>query len=142
VRKLIEAEKISTDNKSLKVSCYITPSNGKNVHRFNIASADRLYDFTKTRKSKLKLFDLCNQVIHSYIFDPTFDQELNLVGFWVSSDYKRHTALYNFILQDIIDVLELLGKDYPNYMTSSYNIKKRDYVLNQYMIDESKQNEC
>ncbi len=48
VRKLIEAEKISDGNKNLKISCYITPSNGKNVHRFNIASVDRLYDFTKT----------------------------------------------------------------------------------------------
>ena len=139
IRKLIESENISTNNKNLKVSCFITPSNGKNVHRFNTSSVDRLYNFPKTKKANIRLNDLCNQIIHSYIFDPTFDLDQKLVGFWVSSQYKRHTALYSFILEDIIDVLELIGKDYPNYMNTSYDLKKRDYIIEQYMIDDSKQ---
>jgi len=139
VRKLIEAEKISTINKKIQIPCYMIPSVGKNVIRFNTSSCERLFDFEKTKKGNIKISELCNQVIHSYIFDAVFDTEHQIAGFWVASDWKRHTTLYSFLLEDLIKLFELIGNDYPNFMITTYNNEKRDYEINQSVVLESEQ---
>jgi len=115
---------------------YIIPANEKIVTRFNKHRVVDLYNFPKYKKSKIKLIDLCNQVIHSYIFDPTFDEDLLLAGFWVTSDRQRNTQLFGLVLDDIIKVFETFGKDYPNSMSSIYDEKIKDNKIFQSMLTE------
>lgn len=140
IRKLIEAEKVSTKNKHINIPCYLIPSTGKTVTRFNKHRATELYDFTKYKKSKINILDLCHQVIHSYIFDPTFDEDLLLVGFWVSSEKSRNNSLYSFVLDDVIKVFKIFGNDYPNSMSSIYDEKIKDYRIYQSMLTNKELN--
>lgn len=140
IRKLVEAEKVSTKNKKINIPCYLIPSTGKTVTRPNKHRATELYDFIKYKKSNINILDLCNQVIHSYIFDPTFDEDLLLVGFWVSSDRNRNNFLYSFILEDVIKVFKIFGKDYPNSMSSIYDNKIKDYRIHQSILTDNELN--
>jgi len=135
IRKLIESKTLSSQNLKLKIKCLSVPSTKYGATYFNEHNLERLFDFTKIREIKIELNALCNQIIHSYVFEPTFDDEFNLVGFFVSSDEKRNEILYIFLIEDIIKVMNIIGNDYPNALASLYNSNSKDYIIIQSMIE-------
>jgi hypothetical protein len=69
------------------------------------------------RSASLTLRDLCNQVIHSFIFewdardDDEVIQHRGLAGFFVASDRARASQLYRIDVHSFIQLLRLVGTE-------------------------------
>lgn len=73
--------------------------------------------------------DICNWLIHSYIFFFCYDETGTIESFCVSSDYDRNKLLYRVEMKDWIAYMEFVGNDYVVAMEMHVDDKKRDYVF-------------
>ncbi|MBL5900529.1 hypothetical protein I7V27_16510 [Lelliottia amnigena] len=115
VRKLIESKKISDSIKSKLYDIKEFPHNG---NKGSVADPYRIEDYLLTQEkiAKLSVATICNQFIHSFHFIPYFHNGKNLAGFYFCSDHKSATSLYFISLIDIIDIFQIVGKNYPSTM--------------------------
>ena len=74
--------------------------------------------------------DICNWLIHSYIFFTEKDDNSSApVGsFYVSSDYDRNKYLYRISIGDWLNYMEFIATDYIVAMGSRYDETKSDYI--------------
>ena len=72
--------------------------------------------------------DICNWLIYSYIFFFSYDENGEIDGFYVSSDYDRNKMLYRIELKDWLAYMDFVGTDYivTTYMHADEG--KKDYV--------------
>jgi len=71
----------------------------------------------------MNLKDICNQFIHSYIFEISVDENLKFNGIFISSDYKKNIELYFVGIDYIISIFQTVGNDYPIRISSRRNEK-------------------
>jgi hypothetical protein len=133
VRKLIEANKISTSNMSGKLNLIAYPALNKNVTKMNRLEINELYDFSRPKPIFKGVQFILNQIIHSYVFALCFDEAHKLDAIFVSSEYERHKYLYFIEIGDLITYFKRVGNDYPNVSAAIFNEKKRDYEFRQEM---------
>lgn len=134
IRKLIEANKISTDLIMTKITAKSYPSLGKVVTSMNWHRIDELYDFSTSNIEKISLIFICNQLIHSYVFMPSFNENSQLTGILFSSDKYRNKKLFSVDINDVIGILRKVGSNYPNSATLIYDEKKKDYIITSRMM--------
>src|SRR3954447_25975700 len=94
VRKLIESRKLSRDfaDRQFKTTSY--PAKGKHIHLMNLRrDVDELFDLDEPRQVAMKIEDLANQLIHSYIFYLSMGEHGGLDGILVASDRIRNKEL-------------------------------------------------
>ena len=115
IRKLLEAKKLTVDVSEKQLPVISFPSLGKPVTLLNWHHLDRLYDFDHPNEQKRSIQWLCNQVVHSYVFTPTFAEPVGLTGLLLNSDRTRHEALYLINIEDIISLFYSVGADNANY---------------------------
>jgi hypothetical protein len=128
VRKLIEARKLSTSTAESTHRVLQYSAQGKPVHRFNWHQYGELYDLQRGAEQELKLPLLCNQFVHSYVFGASFGDGGRLDGVFVSSDHKRRSLLFLVPLTKIVEIFELVGRDYPSDLGPlSFNESTGDY---------------
>ena len=72
--------------------------------------------------------DVCNWLIHSFIFSLCTDESEAFVGFFVASDYDRNKLLYYVKLQDWITYIDFVASDSVVELCSKYDEKKRERV--------------
>jgi hypothetical protein len=127
VRKLIEAKKLSDDvaNQTLKIAAH--PWRGESVTRLYRFDYWGLYNLNRRRTVVRSVAFLCNQVIHSYIFALSFDESGFFNGILVASDRERHQALYFIQSQQIVELFEQVGNDYPDEVTFEFDSHLQDY---------------
>ena len=78
-----------------------------NSHRFW-----DLYDLTSSEKTVLPLTDICNQIIHSWIWGFAANEEgSGLGGIFVSSDHKRKKLLHFLPIESVIDLFRSAGEE-------------------------------
>jgi hypothetical protein len=91
VRKLIESRKFSRDFADRQVKATAYPTKGKHVHLLNLRrDVDELFDLDVPKQTTMKIEDLANQLIHSYIFYLMMDEQQRLNGIMVASDRIPH----------------------------------------------------
>lgn len=73
--------------------------------------------------------DICNWLIHSYVFFFTYDTNEKIDGFYVSSDYDRNKVLYWVALKEWIAYMEFVGKDYVVAVDMHFDNHKKDYIF-------------
>ena len=73
--------------------------------------------------------DICNWLIHSYVFFFTYDTNGRIDGFYVSSDYDRNKVLYWVALKEWIAYMEFVGKDYVVAVDMHFDNHKKDYIF-------------
>jgi hypothetical protein len=129
VRKLIESKKLSDSLSSKAIQVLEFAPTGKRIHLYNWHHIDRLYKLDSSKGSKIDLFSLCHQFVHSYIFLLSFDEARKLHGVFVTSDRKRSSCLYYIDLQKIVDIFEQVGHDYPANGSFEWDEKKGDYEV-------------
>ena len=134
IRKLIEANKISTDLIETIITAKSYPSLGKVVTSMNWHRIDELYDFSTSNIEKLLLTFICNQLIHSYVFMTSFNENNQLTGILFSSDRYRNKKLFSMDINDVIEILRKVGSNYPNISRSIYDEKKKDYIITSRMM--------
>jgi hypothetical protein len=112
VRKLAEARKTSTllQSKLWRVR----------VHELNSAIPNLLtrhafwdhFDLGGSEIAELRVLEICNQIIHSYIFVLSAPQdEVGMDGVFVSSDRARKSRLYFIDLDTLIQIFEYIGTE-------------------------------
>lgn len=129
IRKLIEAQKLSPDLIESKIAAFSYPSTGRNVNIFNSHKLDKLYDIEIQKIEDLDISFVCNQIIHSYIYEPFFDENELLSGILFASDRQRHKNLFGIYISNVIALLERVGSDYPENFMMIYDEKKKDYIM-------------
>jgi hypothetical protein len=131
VRKLIESRKLSRDFADRQVKATGYPTKGKHVHLMNLhRDIDQLFDLDAPKQTTMKIEDLANQLIHSYIFYLMTTEEGPLDGIMVASDRIRNKELLQVSLLDIIKIFELAAKgEGDKAIRMKYDDKKQDYVV-------------
>jgi len=114
IRKLVEARKLSDELEKATMSVTSYPANADyrldflNAHRI-----DRGYDFNVGSVKTIALGDLCNLIIHSFVFIPATNEEaVEWTGFFVNSDWTKSRELL-FVEQEDFNLLvdEVIGDD-------------------------------
>lgn len=127
IRKLIEAEKIGSDIKYWDITSRKFPIKDSNKqpdlmnwHRFS-----EFYNIgEQVEKMGITLKNLCDWIVHSFIFCLTVDSKDCVDGFLVTSDKEKGNGLYWINLGDFITVLIGIGSSDIHASSMCRNIKK------------------
>ena len=114
IRKLLEAKKLSTSFASIRIPARLYPSKGGTITLLNWHHIDRFFDLDNPQTAQLKVPDLANQVIHSFIFIPASDAAGGLSAIQVASDRQKTKGLFEIPIDQVIHVFEKAGNDYPS----------------------------
>jgi hypothetical protein len=132
IRKLIEANKLTTKLTEAPIPMSLYPSKGKVVTRLNNHRVDELYDLDAPKTANLNLTKLCHQFIHSYIFVPVFDEKSRLSQIWIASDYQRSKALLAIEVKRTVRIFERVSKDEVHSMHAVFDESFGDYRVKNY----------
>jgi len=135
IRKLMEAKLLSTDYRPIDVRVF--PAKGKPVTLMNWHNIDDLYDFGCPHDETIPLRDLCNQLIHSYVFMPLISSKTGPVKSVIfTSDRQRNNSLYEVSLATLSSVLRTMGNDYPSNSEFSFDSRSGDYQVRNWTPSE------
>lgn len=129
IRKLIECRsKVSDEvtNYSLQIT-NVQPL--REINHMNRWPEENSHDWANETPATVCGKDICNWLIHSYIFFFSYDEKGRIESFYVSSDYDRNGTLYRIPLITWTTFMNLAATDYVDYIDSKYDIKKKDYVF-------------
>lgn len=115
IRKLLEARKLAASTMGSTVHVEVFPLIERMPDLMNWHRLDEFYDFERSHTEDLGLPELCNQLIHSFIFV----QEIvvagasagALAGFLVASDRARAAQLYRIDIDSLSGLLQLVGTE-------------------------------
>ena len=68
-----------------------------------------------------------NVIIHSLVFSIGVTDELRISGFYVTSDRYRYDRIWFVEIQNFIQTMREVGKDYPSSKCSVWNDAKNDW---------------
>lgn len=126
IRKLIECKKLSdsADSYSMQTTAYkpIVP-----INRINRWPSEDTHDLEHSIELSVMGKNVCNWIIHSYIFCLKHDEKDQIVDFMVSSDYDKNTFLYSIDLHNWFDYLSYIANDDVVQSNFRYNTRKKDY---------------
>jgi hypothetical protein len=130
IRKLIEAKKLSSSTKALKIKVAKYKSLGKPCTLLNWHRLNELFDFSKPMWQHEKLYNICNQIIHSYVFMPNGNSKTGPIKSIIfCSDYNRNNHVLEIMLKDIVEVVSYVIKDYPSSVKITYDGNIKDYIV-------------
>ena len=132
VRKLVEAKKLSDDTVARTIPILSYQSREKPVTRSNWHRLEELYDMERHSVEEMKLFDLANQFIHSYVFMLALEENSGLESVFFCSDRRRNRKLYRVTVDSLIEVFTEVGEDYPNCIHSTWREDLNDYEVHSY----------
>ena len=129
IRKLIDCKtKVSDDVDAYKlVLTGIRPC--KNIDWMHRWPDEDNYDWDHVTSYTKSGEEVCNWLIHSYVFFFGFDGSGKIDSFYVSSDFDRNKLLYRIELKDWISYMEFVGSDYVVALDSHIDNSKNDYVF-------------
>lgn len=71
-----------------------------------------LFDCERYTITQMPLLDVCNQIIHSWMWSLSADEENELFdGIYVSSDRRRTSVLYFIHVDQLIDTFRAIGSE-------------------------------
>lgn len=73
--------------------------------------------------------EICNWLIHSFVFFLCYNEVGEIDSFYVSSDKDRNKILYRVELKDWIDYIDFVGSDYVVATEMHAEDNKNDYVF-------------
>jgi hypothetical protein len=130
VRALLERPKVNHATRALTVQGKRYKKSGRKP--FTVVGPGDLtehFDTSSPESVQLSAFDLCNQLIHSYVLGAISHNGGRFTSVIVFSDYKRNTCMYEFDVQRLIDFFAAFCSDSsaPNRGRFVWNEKKQDY---------------
>lgn len=100
----------------------------KNVDLFHRWPNDNCYNLEVEEERTKSGTDICNWLIHSYVFFLSYGENGTIDGFYVSSDFDRNKALYRIELNDWLAYIEFVGKDSIATLSFELGDNSKDYV--------------
>jgi hypothetical protein len=129
IRKLIEAHKVSDTVKDQVLPVTAFNWSGEPINKINRTCYWENYDLENGQVVQRDLIFVCNQIIHSYVFELWWDEKNALKGIIVSSDREKNKVLYLISIQQITDLFEQIGTNYPSKGTFTFNERTQDYDI-------------
>jgi len=112
IRKLFEAvAKVTDATKHMHLPVSSCPSRRRVTWR-NMHRIFDLYDFRQEAKESRSVRSVCNQIIHSFVFAPCFEETGALAGIF-TSDTHKDARLFKVDIDDVISAFERVGNDDP-----------------------------
>lgn len=122
IRKLLESKtKISFEARDTQTSVRVYKAKAKSADLMNWHKLEEIYDFSEGTQKPISLNDLCNSIIHSYVFVAHVEQGLNSILFnterernsWLLElDAKRLQSIFERIANDDVNSIEkTMGED-------------------------------
>ncbi len=112
IRKLLDTLKVSDKTKNMSFSLKWYPCI-KSVDYMNAHRIYELYELEKEGEEHRDIAYLCNQFVHSYVFQVVQNDKGNILGFFVSSDKTKQKKMYFISIENVILAFRTVGKDYP-----------------------------
>ena len=127
IRKLIEAHKVSDEisNRSLSLQAY--PWTGGPVTFMNWDNIDKKYELDRPTKVMKPLIWIANQIVHSFVFMPSFDEAGRLDSLLFNSDRTRRQHVYSIRVDEVTALFEEVGANDPPSTHAVFNKAKGDY---------------
>ena len=100
----------------------------KPINRLNRCLEEDSHNWKKQTSVAIKGKDICNSLIHSYLFFVEFDEIGIIVNFLVSSDYDRNKCLYKVSLSDWVTYMNYIVTDNIVSLSSHFDSKSGDYI--------------
>ena len=132
-RKLIDCGgKLSdeAENYSMKVYSVQPIKRVDNMHRW---PEEDSHDWDNEQETTVVGKNVCNWLIHSYMFYLVFNEDGVVDSFSVTSDFDRNKILYRIPLKAWIDYIEYIATDDIVSLSSHYDPKKEEYVYTRKM---------
>lgn len=130
VRRLMECFKLS--NATCQSVCRVLQypyRTGSHLTLLNWSDLERHYEFDRGVRASLGLRDLCNQVMHSYVFLLAVGAQRRLSGIFVSSEYRRRRSLAYLPAWRTVRLFRRVAADWPNTSIGHFDDAKGDFVL-------------
>jgi len=129
IRKRFEAKKLTTSLTGYAIPITLFPPTSKPVTHMNWHKTDELFHLHRGAPATVALPFLCDQVIHSYVFQLGFTEENALDFVLLCSDRQRTKGLQQISLCDLVRVSERVGSDYPSKASLVFSQKLKDYEV-------------
>ena len=131
IRKLMDAKKLTNIICSTKIEGEKYMNNGRTVTLLNNHNPDKLYNLNTPFVQKFDLKFLINQIVHSYLFYPDFEEMSDgiyaLDKLYFTSDDNRNKFLYSIKISDIINLFVKVGECVVLSISYEFNNNKNDY---------------
>jgi hypothetical protein len=83
----------------------------------------------KPRTISRQLRFVANQIIHSYIFTPGFNEQQLLSELYLASDERKERELYAIAVADFALIFEEVGVNYPSHSESEWDpVTRREQI--------------
>jgi len=122
IRKLMDTPKISDSTRELKINLNWSP-NLKNVTMLNSHKMNELYDLDDIRVETKNLRFLCNQFVHSYIFEVVIEDGVGLSCCYCTYDQDKNKKIFFITVEVLVHILNLVGNDYPSELKMTRDLK-------------------
>lgn len=132
-RKLIDCGgKLSdeAENYSMRVYSVRPIKRVDNMHRW---PEEDSHDWDNEQETTVAGKNVCNWLIHSFMFYLVFNEDGVVDSFSVTSDFDRNKILYRIPLKAWIDYIEYIATDDIVSLSSHYDPKKNEYVYTRKM---------
>ena len=129
IRKLIDCIfKVSdeVDNYTLKV-CAVKPL--KPIELLDRWPDENSHDWENEQQQTVLGKNVCNWLIHSYVFYFSYDENGVINNFYVASDYDRNKILYRIGMNAWLEYMYFVETDCITSAECIYNPAKSKYVL-------------
>ncbi len=129
IRKLCDSRILTDKITRLQVPLKQSPPLGKTIHLLNRHRVTELYDISRASCIKKDLKFVCNQFVHTYVFELLMSRSGCLAGAFFSSDSQRLEMLFRIDILTVIRILKLVGHDYPKKSVATFNHDQNDYTV-------------
>jgi hypothetical protein len=119
MRKLDDANKLSTSWRGTAVRCTRYPPTGKPPGWLDRDQIDRHYNFEKPQRDNSGARAFCDLVVHSFIFQEFLNDDRTIGGFFITSDKTKARGLWQFDLDTVIGLIERTAGDRPAFLAVS-----------------------
>lgn len=128
IRKLIDCGgKLSDEADTYTISAKLfKPS--KHIDLLHRWPEEDSHDWEHPQNVTTRGKNICNWLIHSFIFFTAYDEAGRVAAFYLSSDYDRNKALYEISLSEWLKYIDFIISDDIVSMSARYDEKKDDYI--------------
>ncbi len=128
IRKLIENKKITDEEITRDYKCkYYKILSEKIIHRMNKWDIDKNFELGKQNIETMKISEICNQFIHSYVFMLVLSSRGRMRNIFVSSDFQRNKKVYLFNIKDVVRIFRNIALDIVVTGKAEWDEEKKDY---------------
>ncbi len=128
IRKLLKAFDPPPDmNIHFKLITF--PRNKNKLSTSCFPKVSETFDLKKPNDESIKLYDLCNIVIHSYYFNIWLSTNNKLKGIFVTSDHYMDKKVYRMEISNIIELFEQIATSHRKYASGIHFSPDNNHII-------------